>query len=88
MKSVVMVERQCGATTKAAYHVSVVDSGETPPRDANAAVIDCSAGCRPDPGWIVWEGASAVRFRFTSDVRLFRQESRVRGVEVSYRAGE
>ena len=72
--------RDCGATTARSTQVSILRAGEGPPVDAgNAFVIDAESQVVA-----TWRESSRISISFERTGEIFKQESVVAGVEISY----
>jgi hypothetical protein len=72
--------RDCGATTAKSTQVSILGAGEGPPVDAgNAFIIGAESQVIA-----TWREPSRVSISFERTGEVFKQESVVAGVEISY----
>lgn len=80
-KKMVLFSRDCGATTGFNTQCSILANSEPLPDErGNVFVIDNGTAK------VTWVDDSSVLVTFEADVRIFRQESAVGGVEVEYRS--
>ena len=89
--TVIVFQRDCGATTGFSTQASLVDAGDPLPESSGDLFIaDTDHGAAPAAGWggpeleVVWQGPRELLLRYDSRARVFRTESRVKGVDVRY----
>ena len=82
----VVFQRNCGATTGFSTQVSVLPAGKRLPNDPGNTFIadeghDYSV---PLDVAVSWDSEKVVRLEYDARLRIFRNESQVRGVKVVY----
>ena len=88
----VLFERNAGATTGFSTQISIVAADERPAGGGNAFIADDDNGRAKAAGWggpyasMAWLGTQQLEISYDRDARLFRNEQRVEGVQVTYRA--
>lgn len=87
----VLFQRNCGATTGDNLELSLIRSAGMPHGDGNAFIADAPA--RDSAGMVAmvslvklqWLSTRALQVSYDRRLRVFRQETRVEGITVSYR---
>jgi hypothetical protein len=88
--SAVLFERNCGATTPFATHISVLRKGERLSGGGNTFTADANHGAASTGAWggpwaaIAWLSPSKLVVRYADGSRTFRREDEVEGVHISY----
>ncbi|MGZ4789109.1 MAG: hypothetical protein ACXVZX_11375 [Terriglobales bacterium] len=87
----VIYERDCGATTDFSTQVSVLEArDDVGDESGNVFITDSNHGAVPISGIgvinvdVLWRSNSEVRVRYPSAARVFKKETRISGVSVSY----
>jgi len=87
----VLFERDCGATTDFATHVSVLRTGaKLPNKPGNLFIADSDHGRAPlVDGNVInvsiqWAGPDSLVVRYDRKARVFSQEPKVQGISVVY----
>ncbi|MGH7627292.1 MAG: hypothetical protein ACREOJ_18495 [Gemmatimonadaceae bacterium] len=86
----VLFQRDCGATTGDNLELSLVQATERPQGGGNTFIVDAPARDSIATGSLVslvtvhWISASALQVRYDRRLRVFRQETQVDGIAVSY----
>ena len=88
--SAVLFERNCGATTPFATHVSILRKGERLSGSGNTFTADANHGAASTGDWggpwasIAWLSPSKLVVKYADGSRSFRREEEVAGVNISY----
>lgn len=86
----VIFQRDCGATTGFSTQVSLLDSNEKPSGSANVFIVDNDHGAADVGKWggpeaeMQWISDDHLLVRFAAKSRIFKQETSVSGVQISY----
>jgi len=87
----VLFERDCGATTDFATHVSLLSAGaKLPNKPGNVFTADSDHGQAPLVAGnvinvsIKWAGRDSLEVRYDRRARVFSQEPKVQGVSIVY----
>lgn len=90
LRSAVLFERSCGATSGFATHVSVLRKGQRLSGGGNTFTADAKQGAVVTGSWggpwaeIAWRSPTSLVVRHADGARTFRRETQVGGVRVDY----
>ncbi len=88
--SAVLFERNCGATTPFATHISVLRKDERLSGAGNTFTADANHGAASTGVWggpwatMAWLSPNKLVVRYADGSRSFRREGEVDGVQISY----
>jgi len=91
-RNAVLFDRDCGATTEFSTQVSIVNPGEGPSGAGNAFRADDDHGVAVMGHWegpwaeMKWLAPDHLLIRYAAKSRIFAQESKVSGVQITYQA--
>jgi hypothetical protein len=81
----VIFRRDCGATTRTNFQISVLPiSVPLPNEPADAFTGDDNHGATPYIAEVMWIGPKAIQIDYSSKARIFRKEARVGPIEIRY----
>ncbi len=86
----VLFQRDCGATTGFSTQISILDANGKPSGGGNVFVADDDHGAARVGGWqgswaeMKWLSPKRLLIRYAANSRLFKQEERVSGVNITY----
>jgi len=94
-RKVVVFQRDCGATTGFSTHASIIGISQVLENEAgNVFASDTDRGLAPSgPGGgpalaVAWQSENSVRLSFHPKARVFKRESEVEGIHVTYAFSE
>lgn len=88
--SAVLFQRDCGATTGFSTQISLLDDDEIPKGSANVFIADDDHGAADIGEWggpeagVQWISDDHMLVRFATKSRIYKQETSVSGVKISY----
>jgi len=86
----VLFQRDCGATTGFSTQISILDADDKPSGGGNAFVADDDHGAARVGEWegswaeMKWLSPERLLIQYAAKSRLFKQEARVPGVNITY----
>ena len=81
----VLFDRNCGATTRSNYQLSVLSANERlPNRAANTFIADDNRGVARFVAQPAWISGHVLQITYSAKARLFKKETRVGDVEIKY----
>jgi hypothetical protein len=89
-KSVVLFQRDCGATSAFTTQISILPPGEKPEGTGNVFVADDDHGAAPAGSWggpwvsVKWLDSNHLQVTYAKGSRVFDQTENVGGVTVSF----
>jgi hypothetical protein len=90
VRSAVMFQRDCGATTGFSTQISIVEHGDEPSGSGNVFRADDDHGAAAAGEWggpwaeMRWLAPDRLLVRYAAKSRLFQQNTEILGVKISY----
>ena len=90
IRTAVLFERDCGATTGFSTQLSVIPTAQQPKEGGNVFIADDNHGAAPTdakgalPVQLRWTSATQLTVIYPATARVFKREPRVDGVTISY----
>lgn len=92
-KSVVLFQRDCGATSAFTTQISILPPGEKPEGTGNVFVADDNHGAAPAGSWggpwvsVKWLDSNHLQVTYAKGSRVFDKTESIGGVTVSFVSG-